>query len=132
MSAKANEWLTRAKADLTAAEMLQTFEEYPIAILAFHCQQAVEKSLKAFLTAQDVPFLFRHDLGYLLDLCINADPDLAELESEIADLTPFAVEGRYPTDIPLEPTKEEGRAFYQQAKNAFAFVSKKIESGESA
>ena len=132
MSAKVNEWLNRAKADLTAAELLQTFDEYPVAILAFHCQQAVEKSLKAFLTARNVPFLFRHDLGYLLDLCINADPDLAELESEIAGLTPYAVEGRYPTDIPLEPTKEDGQTFFRQAKNVFAFVSKRIESETSS
>jgi|CXWL01.1.fsa_nt_gi HEPN domain-containing protein len=132
MNAKVNEWLKRAKADLTAAELLQTFEEYPVAILAFHCQQAVEKSLKAFLTARDVPFLFRHDLGYLLDLCINADPALSELESEIAGLTPYAVEGRYPTDIPLEPTKEDGQTFYQQAKNVFVFVSKKIETDETS
>ena len=48
MSDKAAEWLTRAQADLTAAELLHRFDEYPTAILAFHCQQAVEKSLKAF------------------------------------------------------------------------------------
>lgn len=94
MSAKANEWVKQAKADLTAAEMLQTFDDYPVAILAFHCQQAVEKSLKAFLTARNIPFLFRHDLAYLLDLCIEVEASFAELESEIAGLTPYAVEGR--------------------------------------
>ncbi len=127
MTAKANEWLNRAKDDLIAAELLQTFEEYPIRVLAFHCQQAVEKSLKAFLTEKEQPFLFRHDLGYLLDLCINIDPMFDELESQIAGLTPYAVEARYPADLPLEPTKEDGQLYLQQAKNVFSFVSTKLE-----
>jgi HEPN domain-containing protein len=81
MSAKANEWQNWAKADLTAAELLQKFEDYQVTILAFHCQQAIEKSLKAFLTAKDAPFLFRHDLGCLLDLCSKIDVSFEELES---------------------------------------------------
>jgi HEPN domain-containing protein len=84
MNAKVRERLKRAKADLTAAELLQTFDEYPVAILAFHCQQAIEKSLKAFLTARDVPFLSRHDLGYLLDLCTATDSDFSALEQKSA------------------------------------------------
>jgi hypothetical protein len=46
--------------------------------------------------------------------------------AEISGLTPYAVEGRYPTDIPLEPTKEEGQTFLKQAAAVFAFVEKKI------
>ena len=81
MRDKVTEWLNRAQADLTTVELLQTFKEYPTAIFAFHCQQVIEKSLKAFLTARKIPFLFRHDLVYLLDLCIRADPTFADLES---------------------------------------------------
>ncbi len=126
MTDKVTEWLNRAQADLTAAGLLQTFDEYPVAILAFHCQQVVEKSLKAFLTARSVPFLFRHDLAYLLDLCLKADPAFSALEAQISDLTPYAVEGRYPTDVPLNPTKDDAQAFYQQAKTVLEFVRQKL------
>ncbi len=40
MNVKVTEWLNRSQADLIAAELLQKFAEYPVAILAFHCQQA--------------------------------------------------------------------------------------------
>ncbi len=127
MNGKAAEWLNRAQADLTAAELLLKFDKYPTAILAFHCQQAVEKSLKAFLTAQQIEFRFRHDLAYLLDLCSEADRSFVELEPQIAGLTPYAVEGRYPADFPLDPTETEAEAFYQQAQTAVGFVRRKLE-----
>lgn len=127
MNERVAEWLTLAQADLTAAELLQQFDEYPTSILAFHCQQAVEKGLKAFLTEQDIAFLFRHDLPYLLDLCSEADADFADLEPQISGLTPYAVEARYPIDLPLTPTQDEARAFYQQAQTVLEFVRRKLE-----
>jgi HEPN domain-containing protein len=126
MTDKVAEWLSRAQADLVAAELLLKFNEYPTAILAFHCQQVVEKSLKAFLTAQKVPFLFRHDLAYLLDLCSSVDSSFGELDSQISGLTPYAVDGRYPTDLPLNPTKDEARIFYLQAQTVLEFVKLKV------
>ena len=127
MNGKVAEWLNRAQADLTAAELLLKFDEYPPAILAFHCQQAVEKSLKAFLTAQHLEFRFSHDLAYLLDLCSEADRTFNELEPQIAGLTPYAVEGRYPVDFPLDPTEAEAEAFYQQAQTVVELVRRKLQ-----
>ena len=69
MNGDPTEWLTKARDDLTTVGLLRVFDEYPAVVACFHCQQAVEKSLKAFLAARDIPFLYRHDLGYLLDLC---------------------------------------------------------------
>lgn len=127
MNAKVAEWLDRAQADLIAVELLLNFDEFPTAIAAFHCQQVVEKSLKAFLTARDIDFLFRHNLPYLLDLCSDADPAFADLESYISGLTPYAVEARYPSDLPLNPSVEEVKAFYQQAQAVIEFVRHKLE-----
>ncbi|MBN1923100.1 MAG: HEPN domain-containing protein [Anaerolineae bacterium] len=53
----------KALADLETVNLLLQFASFPRSVAAFHCQQAVEKSLKAFLVAHDVPFLFWHDLG---------------------------------------------------------------------
>lgn len=41
-------WLTRARRDLHAAALLIAGEAYEDAL--FHCQQAAEKAIKAFLT----------------------------------------------------------------------------------
>jgi HEPN domain-containing protein len=126
MNDRANEWLSKAQDDLQAAALLLTFEVYPRNIVAFHCQQAVEKSLKAFLTSQDILFLYRHDLGYLLDLCLEIDATFIELETHIVGLTPYAVEIRYPIDLPLTPTVAQIQQFYRQAQAVYVFVQTKI------
>ncbi len=41
-------WLGRARRDLRAARLLVAGDAYAEAL--FHCQQAVEKAMKAFLT----------------------------------------------------------------------------------
>jgi HEPN domain-containing protein len=95
-------------------------------VAAFHCQQAVEKSLKAFLVASRTSFLYRHDLGYLLDLCCDVDPACSTLEPDIAGLTPFAVEMRYPADLPVIVTEQEVQQFYRQAQAVYEFVRQKV------
>lgn len=122
MNARAREWLEKALADLETVNLLLQFASFPRSVAAFHCQQAVEKSLKAFLVAHDVPFLFRHDLGYLLDLCITVDSACNALEPHIVGLTPYAVEMRYPTDLPLDPTAEQVRRFFHQAQAVVTWV----------
>jgi HEPN domain-containing protein len=42
--------------------------------VAFHCQQAVEKYVKAILVRHRVEFRKTHDIGQLLDLFRSAEP----------------------------------------------------------
>lgn len=128
MTGIASEWLSKAQDDLRTVELLQTFDQYPTAVAAFHCQQAVEKSLKAYLAAHDVPFLYKHDLGYLLDLCRSVDAECAALESEISGLTPYAVEMRYPADLPLQATQKDIEKFQHQAQTVYEFVMSRLTS----
>ena len=123
MTGTATDWLAKAHDDLRTVELLDMFDEYPCVVAAFHCQQAVEKSFKAYLTARNVPFLYRHDLAYLIDLCTGANPEFAALEPQIAGLTPYAVEMRYPADLPLAPTREDVERFYRQAQAVYEFVA---------
>ncbi|MBU4373878.1 MAG: HEPN domain-containing protein [Euryarchaeota archaeon] len=44
----------KADNDLKAVKYLLAVEDAPLDVLAFHCQQAVEKYLKAYLTWVDV------------------------------------------------------------------------------
>ena len=52
----------------------------------FSCQQAVEKSMKAFLTAHDTMFRRTHDLDELAIACESIDPSLAEVLLPARDL----------------------------------------------
>ena len=43
-------WLKKAENDLKTVKHLLTLEDAPTDVISFHCQQAVEKYFKAYLT----------------------------------------------------------------------------------
>ena len=59
----------------------------------FHCQQSVEKCLRAALTRRGVEFPLSHELGNLLDL-LPPDISLGIDHASIEALTTFAVNSR--------------------------------------
>jgi len=96
-------WLAKADQDLGAARLLVA--GYPDVAL-FHCQQAVEKALKAFLVAHDVPFRRSHDLREIGMQCVRIEPGLERLVRNAAPLAVFAWRTRYP-DEDIEPVARE-------------------------
>lgn len=74
----------------------------------FHCQQAVEKSLKGYLTAHDSPFKKTHDLDELSRACLEVDATLQAVVQPAIPLTIFAWEFRYPGDS-IVPSLAEAR-----------------------
>ena len=92
-------WLAYARSDLDAAHaLLRDPEHYPRQV-CFLAQQAAEKALKAVLVLLEVEFPFTHDLDRLRDLI----PEGWRVKSghpDLADLAIWAVEARYPGDMP--------------------------------
>jgi len=100
--AEIRRWVVKAQRDRLMAEagLAQT---PPITdAAAFHCQQAVEKLLKAYLVFREDEFEKIHDLEPLADRCAQHDPSFAPLGTRVDALTPFAVRFRYPG--PADPT----------------------------
>ncbi len=75
-------WFKKAESDLKVAEYILTSEEPPTDAICFHCQQAVEKYFKAYLTYKDVRAKKTHDLEVLLNLCIEEDKEFGNLDRE--------------------------------------------------
>jgi HEPN domain-containing protein len=100
--------LAKAGGDEAGLRALADKSDVPDHVAGFLAQQAIEKTLKAVLTARDVPFERSHDIDYLCDLIEGAGLDLTpELKAAVA-LTPWAVEFRYadPYDVaPLDRTE---------------------------
>lgn len=71
-------WLNKAANDLRGAHIDLEASPPFIEDALFHCQQAAEKSLKAFLTAHDKPFKKTHDLDELGRLCLELDTTLRD------------------------------------------------------
>ena len=92
------DWLSKAAADLALAEHLLPDAPRFANAIAFHCQQAAEKYLKALLTWRKADFPKTHDLDKLLDLVQPTDAALAERLRRVIALTPYGVELRYPAD----------------------------------
>ena len=94
------QWLEKAERDFDAAQQLLRESDRFREIIAFHCQQAAEKYLKALLVRHQVEFPKTHDIRKLLWWVATIDPQLAESLSDADALTPFGVEVRYPSDTP--------------------------------
>ena len=95
------QWLDKAERDFEAAEQLLTLRQDRFReIVAFHCQQAVEKYLKAVLVRHQIECPKTHDLTKLLGRVAMIHPELAGSLRDADVLTPFGVEVRYPSDAP--------------------------------
>lgn len=116
----------KADNDLKAVKYLLAVEDAPLDVVSFHCQQAVEKYLKAYLTWVDVRVGKTHDLASILNLCIEKDEEFEKLDREkISKLTIYAVEIRYPEEY-IETSPEEVKAFYKLAKEVRELVMKRL------
>jgi HEPN domain-containing protein len=75
----------------------------------FHCQQAVEKYLKALLAVHNINYPKIHDVSELAELCTEFCPDLRSLPFAVSEFNPFAVAIRYDDwdeDVPLALLQE--------------------------
>jgi HEPN domain-containing protein len=114
----ARQWLAKAKNDLLNADNNLKSEVVPYDTVCFHCQQAAEKLLKAYLVARGVQPPFTHDLLLLLEEILPHCADAESLRDDLASLMPYAVGVRYPDEF-FMPTREDAREARQAAKRVF-------------
>jgi HEPN domain-containing protein len=82
-------WLAKAREDLQIAKELAKRKTFAGGAV-FHCQQAAEKALKAFLVWHDVPFRKVHYLKEIGEVCIERDASLQEIVARAVPLTEYA------------------------------------------
>ena len=92
------QWKDKAINDWTAVEILSKNENCPPEVVCFHCQQFIEKLLKAILTLNNVEAPKTHDLRRLILLAKPFAPNLVPLSEQSDKLTFHGVETRYPGD----------------------------------
>ena len=120
---EAREWLAKAAEDLASAHVLIGSDHLPGAL--FFCQQAAEKSLKAFLTWHDRTFRRTHDLEELGKDCQAIDGTLAALLEEADVLSDYAWKLRYP-GTPYTPETEEAEAMFGIADRVLREVQSRL------
>jgi HEPN domain-containing protein len=108
--------LARARDDAEAVRATLAIGEVTDAIVAFHAQQAVEKSLKAVLADNGVEFPFTHDLEGLMELCGSHAIEVPQLLVDSAgQLSPYAVHLRYGADPPSLVDRQTAQDLAQTA-----------------
>lgn len=124
------EWLTKADDDLRLADLAVGASPPVCWGAAFHAQQAAEKCLKALLTHHRIEFEKSHDLAYLLQLCMGAEPNACHLRPGATGLTDFAVDSRYP--FPRhEPDEAQARDAIRVAREVRDFVRERLPRDDS-
>lgn len=100
----AEAWLEHARSDLIIARA--SIPDAYLEDLCYHAQQCSEKALKALLVLRKVKFPFTHDLSELLTILGKSGLAIPEDLKAVAELTPYAVESRYPGfDEPVVDTE---------------------------
>jgi HEPN domain-containing protein len=102
-------WIDKAEKDLKVARLSVSDPDLR-EVVGFHCQQAAEKYLKAFLTHVQVEFRKTHDLEELLRLAAIGGLSAPVGPEDAKWLTGFGVDVRYPGDFPEMLPGEELRA----------------------
>jgi predicted nucleotidyltransferase/HEPN domain-containing protein len=115
------EWLRKAETDLRGADQLFSASPPLLDLTLFHCQQAGEKALKAFLAWHDVQFKRTHDIDELGQACLALDASLADLIARASSLTDCAWKFRYPGAGPL-PSSEQTKEIIEIGRQLFQAV----------
>ncbi len=118
-------WINYSESDLHAANtLLKSKEFFPLQV-CFLSQQCAEKAIKAILIFEEVNFPKIHDLDRLRDL-IPKGWKVKEQFQDLAELTIWAVESRYPGDMP-DVTEHEAQETLYLAEAVFNAVSAELE-----
>lgn len=119
-------WLRKANDDLRSAQVDLAAVPPLIEDALFHCQQAAEKAMKAFLTAHDTAFRKTHDLDELATACGLIDASLSDELDLARDLTVFAWAFRYPgSDEP--PPETEAHESLTVARATVTAIRQRLE-----
>ena len=87
--------LGKARDDELAVRKLIDDPDIADAVIGFHAQQAVEKALKAVLSANERAYPWTHDVRHLMELLDEAGSPLPTELHDARRLTPWAAEFRY-------------------------------------
>jgi HEPN domain-containing protein len=120
------EWLQIAYDDYDSAKYLfDNKYPKPLEIVCYHCQQSVEKALKAYLCAKGIEVPKTHEVGLLCRHCAELCPAFTDFFEACEELEIYATGTRYPSRIEIEEYNAEKAL--SQTSAIYGFVTKQVE-----
>jgi len=116
-----SEWISAALEDFGCASVLSKVPYHTPA--CYHCQQSVEKILKAYIIAKENTLIKTHDLDNLIDKCEKHSPDFSKFKDACEDLTLYTTI-RYPPFGNL--TEQDMKQALKNAQDVLEFTKSKL------
>lgn len=124
------DWLDFAEKDLYAALILKKEEDGRHAA-AFHCQQCIEKALKAYVLSKSGSPVDGHNLTWLCRQAMKYSGDFKQWLDESAFLNRYYIQTRYPSDIEIDTSEKVVENAFVMAENMFNYICTQLHRGEN-
>ena len=119
------DWLFHAYQDLLAAKVLIKDKRlYDAAV--FHCQQAMEKSLKGYLLYKTRRLFDGHNVTWLCKQAALIDDGFKNWISKSTSLNRYYIETRYPADIPADIPFDEANEILEATEELMDYSCEQI------
>lgn len=119
-------WLAKARSDLRSAAILSNAESPLYDTAIYHCQQAAEKAVKAFLHFHGAHVQRIHHVTRLVEAAAVIETTFSSFVDDADLLSPLATAFRYPDEsdwnAPLQPSEEEHEEAHAAARRIYDFV----------
>ncbi len=119
------DWMYYAYCDRFAAEMLSS-DKRLYSMAAFHCQQCIEKALKAYLLYKHRKLMDGHNLTWLCKQAALTDSGFAGLIPGSTALGRYYIETRYPADILLEIDRQTLDGLMSDMREMLEFIGEQM------
>jgi len=93
------EWIRRADEDYGAAKLIQGQVPEYLYTVYYHCQQACEKYIRAYLVSKEIEFPENTQLSGLINKASKLTQIPSELFTEAEEIDYLVVKFRYPLDL---------------------------------
>lgn len=115
------DWLEIAARDLLAARLLME-QDQCLEIAGFHCQQCMEKALKAYILRETGMLVDGHNLTWLCRQAAKRNSAFQSWIERSADMNRLYIETRYPSDDDLLLEGPSLRRIYETAQALYAYI----------
>lgn len=115
------DWLEIAARDLLAARLLIE-QQQCLEVAGFHCQQAMEKSFKAYLIHTTGILVDGHNVTWLCRQAIKTDPTFERWMDACSRMNRLYIETRYPSDDDLHVSPAQIGSYLETAQSLYDYI----------